>query len=216
MTPALFGIAAGAAAALVSARVLEKLVFGVSASDSADPGNRRRNLALVALLASMIPAYRASRVDPLAVLRRELIAPAVRLRPEFAMSGLRRTFGWPCQPSRLPNPSLVISRRRNSGVALVSPGAPACLTESLDARLRTPRVRRPSALHSASTHARHLPAAARSAGRTGQGYRFPGVPLGTATAAYQVEGAANDDGRLPSDVGRLLAHRGKDGERRHR
>jgi predicted permease len=69
MTPALIGIAAGAAGALVSARVLEKLVFGVSASDPITLAMVAATLALVALLASMVPAYRAARVDPLAVLR---------------------------------------------------------------------------------------------------------------------------------------------------
>ena len=69
MTPALIGIGAGAGAAIVSARVLERLVYGVSASDPLTLGAVAATLALVALLASMIPAYRASRVDPLAVLR---------------------------------------------------------------------------------------------------------------------------------------------------
>jgi putative ABC transport system permease protein len=69
MTPALIGIAAGAAGALVSARALEKLVFGVSASDPITLAIVAGTLALVALLASMVPAYRAARVDPLAVLR---------------------------------------------------------------------------------------------------------------------------------------------------
>jgi predicted permease len=69
MTPALVGIAAGAAGALVSAKVLEKLVFGVSASDPLTLATVAGTLALVALLASIVPAYRASRVDPLAVLR---------------------------------------------------------------------------------------------------------------------------------------------------
>ena len=69
MTPALIGIAAGAAGALVSARVLEKLVFGVSASDPITLAIVAGTLALVAFLASMVPAYRAARVDPLAVLR---------------------------------------------------------------------------------------------------------------------------------------------------
>jgi predicted permease len=69
MTPALTGIAAGAAGALVSARVLEKLVFGVSASDPLTLASVAGTLALVALLASIVPALRASRVDPLAVLR---------------------------------------------------------------------------------------------------------------------------------------------------
>ncbi len=69
MTPALIGIAAGAACALLSARLLEKLVFGVSASDPITLAIVAGTLALVALLASLVPAYRASRVDPLAVLR---------------------------------------------------------------------------------------------------------------------------------------------------
>ena len=69
MTPALIGIAAGAAAALVSARVLEKLVFGVSASDPLTLAAVSVALALVALLASLVPAYRASRLDPSEVLR---------------------------------------------------------------------------------------------------------------------------------------------------
>jgi len=69
MTPALFGIAAGAVGALISARILAKLVFGVSASDPVTFLMVAGTLAVVALLASMIPAYRASRVDPLDVLR---------------------------------------------------------------------------------------------------------------------------------------------------
>jgi putative ABC transport system permease protein len=69
MTPALIGIGAGAMGALVAARILEKLVFGVSASDPLALAAVAGTLALVALLASMVPAYRASRVDPLAVLR---------------------------------------------------------------------------------------------------------------------------------------------------
>jgi putative ABC transport system permease protein len=69
MTPAAIGIAIGAAAALVSGRLLEKLVFGVSASDPLILGAVTGSLATVALLASLIPAYRASRVDPISVLR---------------------------------------------------------------------------------------------------------------------------------------------------
>ena len=69
MTPALIGIAAGALAAVASARVLEKLVFGVSATDPLTLAIVSGALALVALLASLVPAYRASRVDPLTVLR---------------------------------------------------------------------------------------------------------------------------------------------------
>jgi putative ABC transport system permease protein len=69
MTPALIGIAAGGVAAIASAQILEKLVFGVSASDPLTLAVVAVTLALVALLASLVPAYRASRLDPLTVLR---------------------------------------------------------------------------------------------------------------------------------------------------
>jgi putative ABC transport system permease protein len=71
MTPTFIGIAAGAVAALGSARLMEKLVFGVSASDPLTLAAVAVTLALVALLASLGPAYRASRLDPLEVLRAE-------------------------------------------------------------------------------------------------------------------------------------------------
>jgi len=71
MTPAFIGIAAGAVAALGAARVLEKLVFGVSASDPVTLAGVAGTLATVALVASLLPAYRASRLDPLKVLRAE-------------------------------------------------------------------------------------------------------------------------------------------------
>jgi ABC-type antimicrobial peptide transport system permease subunit len=69
MTPTLIGICAGAVAALGSARILEQLVFGVSASDPLTLATVAGTLAIVALFASLVPAYRASRVDPLTVLR---------------------------------------------------------------------------------------------------------------------------------------------------
>jgi len=69
MTPALIGIAAGALAALAAGRLMAKLVFGVSASDPLTLASVSALLILVALLASLVPAYRASRVDPAEVLR---------------------------------------------------------------------------------------------------------------------------------------------------
>jgi predicted permease len=69
MTPALIGIAIGAAAALLSARLLQRLVFGVSASDPLTLALVTAALAGIALLASLVPAFRASRVDPISVLR---------------------------------------------------------------------------------------------------------------------------------------------------
>src|SRR5581483_6300039 len=69
MTPALIGIAAGTIGALASGKLLQKLVFGVSASDPLTLAAVAATLALVALLASLIPAYRATRLDPIEVLR---------------------------------------------------------------------------------------------------------------------------------------------------
>ena len=69
MAPAIIGIAAGAVAALGSGRILEKLVFGVSVSDPLTLAVVAGMLAIVALIASLVPAYRASRLDPLTVLR---------------------------------------------------------------------------------------------------------------------------------------------------
>jgi predicted permease len=69
MTPALIGIAAGIVAALGSGKLLEKMVFGVSAWDPLTLGAVAGALGLVALLASLVPAYRASRLDPQTVLR---------------------------------------------------------------------------------------------------------------------------------------------------
>ena len=69
MAPALTGIGLGAIAALASAKVIEGLVFGVSATDPLTLAAVAAALALVALAASLVPAWKASRLDPLKVLR---------------------------------------------------------------------------------------------------------------------------------------------------
>jgi ABC-type antimicrobial peptide transport system permease subunit len=69
MSPALAGIAAGTIAALASAKIMQTLVFGVSASDPLTLAAVAATLALVALMASLAPAYRALRLDPVKVLR---------------------------------------------------------------------------------------------------------------------------------------------------
>ena len=69
MTPTLAGIGAGVVAALAAGRLVEKLLFGVSAHDPITLFAVAGGLALVAFAASLIPAWRASRVDPLTVLR---------------------------------------------------------------------------------------------------------------------------------------------------
>jgi predicted permease len=71
MSPTLVGIAIGTIAALASARVMKTLIFGVSASDPLMLAGVGATLALVALMASLVPAYRALRLDPVRVLRAE-------------------------------------------------------------------------------------------------------------------------------------------------
>jgi putative ABC transport system permease protein len=69
MKPALTGIVIGAAAALASATLLNRLAFGVSASDPITLMAVAAALGVIALAASFLPAWRASRLPPLKVLR---------------------------------------------------------------------------------------------------------------------------------------------------
>jgi predicted permease len=71
MSPVLVGVVAGSIAALASAKVMKSLVFGVSASDPLTLVAVAATLALVALTASLVPACRALRLDPVKVLRAE-------------------------------------------------------------------------------------------------------------------------------------------------
>jgi ABC-type antimicrobial peptide transport system permease subunit len=68
-TLALVGIAVGAVAALGLTRLIAGLLYGVSAADPLSFVAVIVLLTLVALLASLIPARRAARVDPMTVLR---------------------------------------------------------------------------------------------------------------------------------------------------
>jgi predicted permease len=65
------GLAAGALAALAASRVLAHLLFGVSPQDPLTLAAVAFVLAASALLASAVPAWRASRVDPITALRTE-------------------------------------------------------------------------------------------------------------------------------------------------
>jgi predicted permease len=69
LKPALLGIVLGAAGALLAAGLLEKLVFGVKASDPLTLAVVAGSLLLVAVAASLLPAWRAAKLDPLTVLR---------------------------------------------------------------------------------------------------------------------------------------------------
>ena len=65
------GLAVGLIVALAATRLLASLLFGVTPLDVATFGAVSMVLAAAALLASYIPARRATRVDPLAALRSE-------------------------------------------------------------------------------------------------------------------------------------------------
>ncbi|HVN77548.1 MAG TPA: ABC transporter permease, partial [Terriglobia bacterium] len=66
-----FGVAAGLIAAALMTRVLAHFLFQVSIIDGVTFAGGALLLGMVALLACYVPAHRASRVDPLVVLRYE-------------------------------------------------------------------------------------------------------------------------------------------------
>jgi len=71
MRPTLAGMAIGLVATLALGRVLSGLVYGVTASDPPTISAVAVLLCLVALAACVLPARRATRVDPLRTLREE-------------------------------------------------------------------------------------------------------------------------------------------------
>jgi predicted permease len=71
MKPTLVGVAIGVAGALAMGRVLSGLMYEVKPTDPVTFLVVTALLALIALLASIIPAYRATKVDPMVALRYE-------------------------------------------------------------------------------------------------------------------------------------------------
>jgi len=71
MKPTLLGVAIGLAAALAMGRLVSSLIFQVKPTDPTTFLAVAALLALIALLACVIPAYRASKVNPVVALRNE-------------------------------------------------------------------------------------------------------------------------------------------------
>jgi putative ABC transport system permease protein len=69
MKPTLTGVAIGLIGALALGRVLSSVIYGVSARDIATFSSVAVLMTGIGLLASALPAYRATRVDPMKTLR---------------------------------------------------------------------------------------------------------------------------------------------------
>src|SRR5690242_13542973 len=71
MKPALLGVVIGTVAALALGRVVASLVYQVKPSDPLTFIAVGLLLGFIALISCLVPAYRASRVDPVIALRNE-------------------------------------------------------------------------------------------------------------------------------------------------
>ncbi len=65
------GVAIGIGGALLGGRLVARLLFGITAADPLTLGSTAALEAMVALAACALPAYRATRADPIAALRQE-------------------------------------------------------------------------------------------------------------------------------------------------
>jgi putative ABC transport system permease protein len=66
-----WGLGVGVAGALICTRILSSLLFQVQPGDPLTLAAVSALLALVALVAGLVPARRASRIDPVVALRAE-------------------------------------------------------------------------------------------------------------------------------------------------
>jgi ABC-type antimicrobial peptide transport system permease subunit len=71
MKPTIVGIAIGLAAALALGQIASSVIYGVSARDLATFASTTLLIVLISFAASLIPAIRATRIDPLKVLHED-------------------------------------------------------------------------------------------------------------------------------------------------
>jgi putative ABC transport system permease protein len=71
LKPIILGVAIGVAAAVALSRVVASLIFGVRPTDPLTFSAVALLLIVVGVLASILPAYRATRVEPIRILREE-------------------------------------------------------------------------------------------------------------------------------------------------
>ena len=71
MKPTLVGLAIGVASAAALGRLMTTLIFGITTRDALTFSTVSMIVVAVSLVASAVPAYRATRVDPLEALRSE-------------------------------------------------------------------------------------------------------------------------------------------------
>jgi putative ABC transport system permease protein len=69
LTPAAIGVVAGIACAMAGTRALSGMLFGVGPADPVTYAAVSTGLLATAGLACLLPAVRATRVDPVSVLR---------------------------------------------------------------------------------------------------------------------------------------------------
>jgi ABC-type antimicrobial peptide transport system permease subunit len=69
LTIVCLGVGAGIAAAYSASRLVATMLFGMSAADPLTYGTVVVILIVVAFLASVLPAWRAARVDPMVAFR---------------------------------------------------------------------------------------------------------------------------------------------------
>jgi len=71
LKPILVGVVLGLGAALALSRLVSSLIFGVRATDPLTFAAVALLLLLVGIVATIMPAYRATRIEPVRILREE-------------------------------------------------------------------------------------------------------------------------------------------------